>query len=173
VHSTEHKDEVIAVDADEGTLEEVSPELLPDFAVLSADTPRLQVAHWVLPAAIRVGVPIMRVNAQGVGPLAIPGEDTACALCDWRERVDALPDGDRLVDYRRNVQLPRTVNSATISTEVAVYASLAAQEVIHFLTGMAPPNTINARLVARLVNASFERRPVRRDPDCPACGTRS
>ena len=151
---------------------ELLKEISPAIAVLSADTPRLQVAHWVVPAAIRAGVPIMRVNAQGVGPLAIPGQDTACPLCDWRELVAALPDGDRLVDYQRRLKMPSTLNSATVSTEVALYASLAAQEVMHFLTGVAPLNTINARLVGRMIEASLERRPMRRDPRCPGCGPR-
>jgi hypothetical protein len=60
----EHKDEVIAVDADEGTLEEVSPELLPDFAML------VQVEYLARsgqPISAKRSSRISRMTSSGIG----------------------------------------------------------------------------------------------------------
>jgi bacteriocin biosynthesis cyclodehydratase domain-containing protein len=140
-----------------------------DVVVEMADWPPHELGRWLDAACWASGAaritgsqfpPLLRI-----GPLYVPGE-TACQQCQEAGARDGFPLYDEVVAMRR-ARLPVT---ATLGSASALIGAAVAGDVVHHLTGIAPPATLGAALIVDLRDLSVERHPVQRDPGCPRCG---
>ncbi len=99
-----------------------------------------------------------------VGPLVLPGR-SACNECLERHAAANYPLYEELstADAR---QIPP---AATLGAASGVVGSLLAMEVIHHLTGVVSPATVNASFAVDLTSLEAILEPVPADPGCAAC----
>lgn len=141
-----------------------------NLVILTADQPLWAIAEWASAACGRVGVPLLRANVQGVGPVRL-GPGTACPACEL-SHLRQSPGAEQLLRYRASDRYRSIFNSATISTEIAIQGAVAAHEAVGLLTRAWQPSAINVRLrVTPPPELSASRYPVRPSPDCVACRT--
>lgn len=141
-----------------------------DFLVETADWPPYRLSRWLDAACWPRGIP-RTVAAQfpprvRIGPTYIPGA-TGCLACQERALRRDYPLYDRLADFRAG----RPVIAATLGPASGIIGTAIAMEVLHHLTGIAPPATAGAGLTIDLRDWSVERNEVQRDPACPQCAT--
>ncbi|MGW0195118.1 ThiF family adenylyltransferase [Nonomuraea sp. NPDC003201] len=142
----------------------------PDLVILTADQPLWVIAEWAAHACNLLDLPLLRVNVRSVGPFK-NGAGTACPACELG-RLRQSPGAEAILSYRSSSSYRSAFNSATISTEIAVQASIAAHEAVGHLTGAWAPLSINASLQVTPPPALHaERRAVMPNADCSACGT--
>lgn len=140
------------------------------FAVLSADTPYLDINRWFNDACLDLDIPYSLAGSSEVhgtiGPITIPGE-TSCFECHGFDRTSLFSGPDFLVRANRRRQAP------SFAPIVSSLAALNALEVVKHLTGFAQPQLLNRQLGLDFETLSFEWIDRPRRDDCPACGTRS
>jgi molybdopterin-synthase adenylyltransferase len=140
-----------------------------DYVVELADWPPYELSRWLDAACWPAGIP--RVSAAQfpprlrLGPTYVPGT-TACLLCQEAGARQAFPLYDELVAMRR----ARPTPVPTLGPASALLGAAIAGDIVHHLTGIAPPATLGTALLVDLRDLSVERHPVERDPACPRCG---
>jgi molybdopterin-synthase adenylyltransferase len=142
------------------------------FVVETADWPPFELSRWLDAACQAQGIP--RITAAQfpprirIGPTYLPGR-TGCLECQERATRNAYPLYDRLAAHRRD----RPGTAATLAPTSGMIGAALAMEVIHHLTGIAPPATAGAAFTIDLRDWSIERAAVERDPGCPRCARRT
>lgn len=122
----------------------------------------------VAEAAGKAGIPHLLLGGSWVGPLTIPGH-TACYWCLSRE-----PKVSHLIQASHGDWLNPSTHrplGGVFSPRVAITTGVAVWEAARFLSGCDQPPTLNGVVTLDLLNytgAPFF--PVRRDPECSACG---
>ena len=100
-----------------------------------------------------------------VGPAVLPGV-TACFECLERGLRREFGLYDELVEARRRDPAPAT----TLGPASGVVGALLALEVMHLLSGLAPPATAGRALLVDMATLESRWEDIARDPECPACG---
>lgn len=137
-----------------------------DLLVLAGDQPVWLIRYWATRAAIATHVPLLVASGVRVGPFFVPGEDGACAMCEWAELLERIPRARDVV--RAAHELPRRSTGA-LSPFAAIKGGLVGLEAFNFLSGHAQPMTLGAvwemspDLHARITPVSQHQR-------CPGCG---
>lgn len=140
-----------------------------DLVVLTADHPIWRISVWTATACRMHGVPLIRGNRFGIGPLTLP-DGTACPACAWPVLVDQQPQAAELVERQRQFG---GSPGGVMSPEIGIAASLLARECLSFLTGAGEVNVINAQLNLDLDTVpTIRRRSFPRDPRCAVCGSK-
>jgi bacteriocin biosynthesis cyclodehydratase domain-containing protein len=139
------------------------------FVLACADRPPYLIARWINRACLDAGVPHVSAGqlppTVRVGPLVLPGR-TACLGCLELALREDNPLYDRLERLRAGDARPM----ATLGPASGIVGSVIATEVLHHLTGLAPPATRDAVWTMDLRTLAGERTAVVRRPDCPECG---
>ncbi|MGQ5522293.1 HesA/MoeB/ThiF family protein [Chitinimonas sp. PSY-7] len=116
-----------------------------DLMVLTADSPRWEIARWAASAAKITGTPLIRGTSQGIGPLYLPGE-SACPYCEWAWFHEKEPNAQRIAML--TAQLPRRSTGA-LSTIVSMSGALLAMQSLTYLSGVSLPETIDHQLMIK------------------------
>ena len=134
-----------------------------------ADRPPYVIARWINRACLDAGIAHISAGQLPptirVGPLVEPGT-TACLGCLELALREENPLYDRLERLRARDARPM----ATLGPASGIVGSMIATEVLHHLTGLAPPATRDAVWTMDLRTLASERRAIVRRPDCPECG---
>ncbi len=143
-----------------------------DVVVHTADWPPHHIERWAAEVWFPRGVPIMSMSQVAplvrVGPFYVPGV-TGCYGCQELRHRREFAHFDALVEYRQGQPSP----ASSFGPGCALVGSLVAADVVHHLTGLAPPATTGRALVVDLRTFQTDRRPeVLADPDCETCGRR-
>jgi molybdopterin-synthase adenylyltransferase len=143
-----------------------------DFVVETADWPPYELSRWLDAACWPRGVPRI-VAAQfpprvRIGPTYVPGR-TGCLTCQEREIQREYPLYERLQAFRA----ARHEVAPTLGPASGIIGTTIAMEVVHHLTGIAPPATTGVGLTLDLRDWSLERESVPSAPDCERCGSQS
>jgi molybdopterin/thiamine biosynthesis adenylyltransferase len=140
-----------------------------DFLVETADWPPYQLSRWLDGACWSRRIPRI-VAAQfpprvRIGPTYVHGR-TGCLECQERATRRDYPLYDELVEFRSR----RPVVAATLGPASGIIGATIAMEVVHHLTGIAPPATLGVGLTIDLRDWAIEREHVPRLADCHRCG---
>jgi len=139
------------------------------FVVDTADSPPYAISRWLDAACVRAGTP--RISAGQfpprvrIGPTYVPGR-TGCLECQERAARRAYPLYDELADLRR----AEPAVAATLGPASGLVGSIIGMEILHHLTGLAPPATLGAGVTIDLRDLSLEWETVAHDSGCPRCG---
>ncbi len=140
-----------------------------DLVVDAADWPAHEIERWCNSACFKASIPYIAMShfppIARVGPLYVPGV-TGCFACQEAEYRRDYPHYDIAIEQRRARPLP----AATLGPACGLTGGLVATEVMHFLTGIAPPRTLGAGYTLDLRSYELERYEVVADPACPVCG---
>lgn len=136
-----------------------------DLIILTADTPPWKIAKWTAQAALRTGVPMLRGNSLGIGPLMLP-KKTACPMCAWPRLLREIPNADKILKLQSKFE---THMAAAIGPEIAISGALIAQETIAFISGATQVRTFNAQLCVDMNNPSIKTVSFLREDSCPVC----
>jgi bacteriocin biosynthesis cyclodehydratase domain-containing protein len=141
-----------------------------DFVVCTADWPAHHIGRWVNEACLDWDVPHISAGQfpprVRVGPTFVPGR-TACLACEEVAIRRDFPLYDELVEQRRRA----APVAATLGAASGLIGSLLAMEVIHWITGIAPPATLGRGLVFDLRDFSSSWEVVTPEAACPlGCG---
>lgn len=141
-----------------------------DFVVDAADRPAHEIERWVNAACFREGVPYLMMSQfpplARLGPTYVPGL-TGCYACQesaWRVRY---PLFDELAEHRRRQPSP----AAAFGPACGFIGSQVAMDVVHHLSGVAPPATLGTALTVDLRTMEIERTRVEPLPGCRVCGS--
>jgi bacteriocin biosynthesis cyclodehydratase domain-containing protein len=136
--------------------------------VLCADEPEHSIQEWTNEAALRTGTAWFM--SFYTGPMTVVGsflpQQTGCYTCMWRRESarEVYADATPLIGPRPN---------AVIAASANVSGHLCSLEVLYFLAGL--PQQVPGRIFHHNF-ANWDHHyfvEVSRDPECPACGTRS
>lgn len=116
----------------------------PDLVVLTADQPVTYIVEWAAEACAKLGVPLLRVNAAGIGPLYVD-KGTSCPACETTE-ASLTEAGRAFLAYRHGPTWKSSFQSATISTEISLRGTLAAHEALGLLSGAWDAQSRNHKL---------------------------
>jgi bacteriocin biosynthesis cyclodehydratase domain-containing protein len=140
-----------------------------DFLIDAADWPAHEVERWANSACFAAGIPYITMShfppVARVGPLFVPGE-TGCFACQETAYRREYPLFDVAVEQRRAQPSP----AATLGPACGLIGSQVGLEVMHHLTGLAPPSTLGVAHIYDLRTMEVKREPVVREPGCPVCG---
>lgn len=137
-----------------------------DLVILTADKPTWKISVWGARASLLSGVPLLRGNRLGIGPLTIPGE-TACPACDWPRLTDEIPNAEEIIESYHNWKLP---DGAALSTTIGLQGTLLAHEALAYLTGAGVVSSRDAQIKTDLDSPTKVTTAVfPRDPRCPVC----
>jgi len=139
-----------------------------DVVVGAADWPAYEIETWCNAACFEAGIPHIGM-AQfppkvKVGPFYIPGK-SGCYECQkiaWRRDY---PLFDAAVEQLRRKPSP----AATLGPTSGLIGAQVGMDILHFLTGLIEPGSINAACVYDMRTMEVERVPVIAEPDCPQC----
>jgi bacteriocin biosynthesis cyclodehydratase domain-containing protein len=139
-----------------------------DLVVDAADWPAHEIEAWCNAACFELGIPYV-VMAQlppkvRVGPFYVPGL-TGCHECQqivWRRDY---PLFDAVVERQKSQPSP----AATLGPTSGLIAAQVGMDVMHFLTGLAPPASLNAACMYDLRTMEVERFPIAPEAQCPVC----
>ncbi len=137
-----------------------------DFVVGTADWPAHEIDRWIDDACHNRGVPHIGAGQFPplirVGPTIIPGE-TPCHECIELQLRDGFAHYDELVQVRQATSSA----AATLAPASAVIGGLIAMEVLHHLTGLAPPASSGRALIFDLRTFETRWEPVTYHRRCP------
>jgi bacteriocin biosynthesis cyclodehydratase domain-containing protein len=140
-----------------------------DFLIDAADWPAHDVERWANSACFAAGIPYITMShfppVARVGPLYVPGE-TGCFACQETAYRRQYPMFDIAVEQRRAQPSP----AATLGPACGLIGSQVGMEVMHHLTGLAPPSTLGVAHIYDLRTMEVQREPVVPEPGCPVCG---
>ena len=142
-----------------------------DIVIDAIDWPAFEVERWCNQACFEAGIPYITMShfppVARVGPLYVPGV-TGCYECQgiaWRREYPLM---DAAIDAQRAKPSP----AATIGPACGLIGGQIGMEVMHLLTGLAPPSTRGVEHIYDLRTMEVERNAVVPEPDCPVCGHR-
>ena len=144
------------------------------LAVVCRDNPEVAIYRSVNRAALREGVPWLRVSLEGfeaqLGPAVIPYE-TACYTCyelrtkaNWSYYEENLAFEEHLLSERPKADY------GCLAPASGFLGNLAALESLKILTGFAPPMTCGRLLTFNISTFDAHLHEVLKLPRCPSCG---
>jgi hypothetical protein len=143
--------------------------LEPDRSLLigCADKPYWLIRQWLAQAACALGVPEIQAASGRVGPFHVPGR-TSCIMCYFatqRERQPALAASALMSDGL----LSGHAANGKLAMLAGIASGMMAHEGFRYLSGFAPPQTLDRVLV---VNRDFTSHyePLAPSLACPVCG---
>ncbi|GGM81817.1 thiamine/molybdopterin biosynthesis protein [Longimycelium tulufanense] len=141
-----------------------------DFVVEAADTPVGDLSRWLDAACRSHHVPHIMMSQfppmVRIGPTFVP-ESTPCFDCYEQPSREEFPLYQELMSYRRR----RGPVGAATGPVCGFVGSLVANEVMHYLAGLADPATLGRAVTVdtRTFEVSVEK--VVPSPGCPRCAT--
>jgi molybdopterin-synthase adenylyltransferase len=139
-----------------------------DFVVEAADWPPYMLSRWVNSCCAEAGIPHIGASQFPplirVGPTVLPGSP-GCHECMEAAGRRSDPLFDELAAWRQRAD----TLSATFAPACALIGGVLSGDVIHHLTGLAPPATLQTSVVIDIRTLELRRVPVEPVPDCPVC----
>jgi bacteriocin biosynthesis cyclodehydratase domain-containing protein len=140
-----------------------------DVVIDAADWPAHDIERWCNAACFAAGIPYITMShfppIARVGPLYVPGR-TGCFICQEAAYRRQYPLFDVAVEQRRAKASP----AATLGPACGMIGGQVGLDVMHLLTGLAPPSTLGVAHISDLRTMEVEREPVVAEPGCPVCG---
>jgi molybdopterin-synthase adenylyltransferase len=142
-----------------------------DFVVEAADWPPYRLSRWINACCAEAGVahigasqfpPLVRV-----GPTFVPGA-RGCLACLEQSARASDPLFDELAAWRQQAD----TLAATFAPACSLIGGILSSDVIHHLTGLAEPATLQASVVIDIRTLELQRTPVQPVEECPVCGDR-
>ena len=139
-----------------------------DFVVEAADWPPYELSRWINSCCADAGVahigasqfpPLVRV-----GPTIVPGR-AGCLTCLEETARARDPLFDELAAWRQGAD----TLAATFAPACSLIGAVISSDVIHHLTGLAEPATLQASLVIDIRTLERRQIPVEPVPGCPVC----
>jgi bacteriocin biosynthesis cyclodehydratase domain-containing protein len=139
-----------------------------DFVVEAADWPPYRLSRWINSCCAEAGVPHIGASQfpplVRVGPTFVPGR-AGCLACVEESARRSDPLFDELADWRQHAD----TLAATFAPACSLIGGVLSSDVIHHLTGLAQPATLQASLVIDIRTLEQRRIPVEPLPGCPVC----
>jgi molybdopterin-synthase adenylyltransferase len=139
-----------------------------DVVVDTADWPAYEIESWCNAACFEAGVPHIGMAQVPpkvrIGPLYVPGL-TGCHECQkisWRR---AFPLFDLAVSQRKG----QPYTAATLGPSSGLIGAQIGMDVLHFLTGLVEPASLNTACMYDLRTMAVERESVIAEPSCHVC----
>ena len=140
-----------------------------DFVVEAADWPPYRLSRWINACCADAGVPHIGASQFPpmirVGPTFVPGQ-RGCLGCLETEARERDPLFDELAAWRQRAD----TLSATFAPACSLIGGILSSDVIHHLTGLAQPATLQASVVIDIRTLELRRIPVEPVAGCPICG---
>ncbi|HEX6204983.1 MAG TPA: ThiF family adenylyltransferase [Solirubrobacterales bacterium] len=135
----------------------------------AVDWPAHYIEHWVNEACFDLGIPYISMshsppNAR-VGPFYLPGS-TGCYACQEIAYKRQYPLYDLMVEQIAASPSP----GAVVGPACAHIGGHVSLDLMHYLTGIAPPSTLGIAYIYDLRTMSYRQEPIHQEPDCPVCG---
>lgn len=139
-----------------------------DFVVEAADWPPYRLSRWINSCCVEAGVPHIGASQfpplVRVGPTFEPGR-RGCLNCLEESARSRDPLFDELADWRQRAG----ALAATFAPACSLIGGILSSDVIHHLTGLAEPATLQASLVIDIRTLEVRRIPVEPVADCAVC----
>jgi molybdopterin-synthase adenylyltransferase len=139
-----------------------------DFVIEAADWPPYRLSRWINTCCAEAGVPHIGASQFPplirVGPTFVPGV-RGCRSCVEEGARASDPLFDELAAWRQQAD---TV-AATFAPACSLIGGVLSSDVIHHLTGLAQPATLQASVVIDIRTLELRRIPVEPVPGCPVC----
>jgi molybdopterin-synthase adenylyltransferase len=139
-----------------------------DFVVEAADWPPYMLSRWVNAACAEAGIPHVAASQfpplVRVGPTIVPGRP-GCHECMEEAGRRSDPLFDELAAWRQQAD----TLSATFAPACALIGGILSSDVIHHLTGLAQPATLQESVVIDIRSLGIRRVPLEPVPGCPVC----
>jgi molybdopterin-synthase adenylyltransferase len=139
-----------------------------DFVVEAADWPPYRLSRWINACCAEACVPHIGAGQFPplirVGPTFVPGQ-RGCLGCLEAEARERDPLFDELAAWRQRAD---TV-CATFAPACSLIGGILSSDVIHHITGLAQPATLQASVVIDIRTLELSRRPVEAAAGCPIC----
>jgi bacteriocin biosynthesis cyclodehydratase domain-containing protein len=150
--------------------QEISSIISGCTVVLDAvDWPAHYIEHWVNRACFAAGIPFISMSHSPpkarVGPFYVPGR-TGCYSCQEVGYKRTFPLFDLMVEQLGATPSP----SSVVGPACAHIGAHVALDLMHFLTGIAPPSTLGSAYIYDLRTMDRERKAVVKEPGCEVCG---
>ncbi len=141
-----------------------------DLVIDAADWPASDIEHWINSACFAARIPFIAMShfppIARVGPLYVPGV-TGCFACQEAGYRRTYPLFDVAIEQQRGKESP----AATLGPACGLIGGQIGLDVLHLLTGLAPPSTLGVGQIIDLRTMEVEHEPVVPEPDCPVCGS--
>jgi len=155
-----------------GSVTEIEAVIADAHMVIDAiDWPAHDIERWCNEACFNLRIPYITMGhfppIARVGPLYVPGQ-TGCYVCqeiEWREKH---PDFDAITDALR----AKTSPAGNLGPACGFIGGLVGMEVMHHLTGLAPPSLLGRSTIYDLRTMEANQTPVPHNPSCPICSSR-
>jgi bacteriocin biosynthesis cyclodehydratase domain-containing protein len=141
-----------------------------DVVVDTADWPAFEIESWCNAACFEAGIPHIGMAqippTVRIGPLYVPGV-TGCHECQriaWRR---AYPLFDIAIEQRKG----KPYTAATLGPASGLIGAQIGMDILHFITGLAKPASLNTACLYDLRTMEVRRELVVREPDCPVCSS--
>lgn len=142
-----------------------------DVVVDTADWPAFEIESWCNSACFEAGIPHIGMAqippTVRVGPFYVPGI-TGCHECQriaWRREY---PLFDVAIEQRKG----KPYTAATLGPASGFIGAQIGMDVLHFITGLAEPASLNTACLYDLRTMKVRREQVAREPNCPVCSSR-
>jgi molybdopterin-synthase adenylyltransferase len=139
-----------------------------DFVVEAADWPPYRLSRWISACCADAGVPHIGASQFPplirVGPTFVPGQ-RGCLGCLEAEARRRDPLFDELAAWRQRAD----TLSATFAPACSLIGGILSSDVIHHITGLAQPATLQASVVIDIRTLELRRIPVEPVEACPTC----
>jgi bacteriocin biosynthesis cyclodehydratase domain-containing protein len=139
-----------------------------DVVIDAADWPAHEIERWCNAACFAAGIPYITMShfppIARVGPLYVPGQ-TGCFICQEIGYRREYPLFDEVIEQRRALPSP----AATLGPACGLIGGQVGMEVVHLLTGLAPPSTQGVAHIYDLRTMEVKREEVVPEPECPVC----
>ncbi len=140
-----------------------------DVVIDAADWPAHEIERWCNSACFEAGIPYITMShfppIARVGPLYVPGR-TGCFACQEIAYRREYPLFDEVIEQRRALPSP----AATLGPACGLIGGQVGMEIVHLLTGLAPPATLGVAHIYDLRTMEVRREAVVAEPECPVCG---
>jgi len=139
-----------------------------DVVIDAADWPAHEIERWCNSACFEAGIPYITMShfppIARVGPLYVPGQ-TGCFICQEIAYRREYPLFDEVIEQRRALPSP----AATLGPACGLIGGQVGMEIVHLLTGLAPPATQGVAHIYDLRTMDVRREEVVPEPECPVC----
>ncbi|MEA2420067.1 MAG: sulfur-carrier protein adenylyltransferase/sulfurtransferase [Thermoleophilaceae bacterium] len=139
-----------------------------DFVIEAADWPPYRLSRWINACCAEAGVPHVGASQfpplVRVGPTLVPGM-RGCLWCLEQSARANDPLFDELADWRQHAD----TLAATFAPACSLIGGVLSSDVIHHLTGLAEPATLQAAVVIDIRTLELRRIPVEPVAGCPVC----
>jgi len=139
-----------------------------DMVIDACDWPAHDIERWINSACFKAEVPFVAMShfppIARVGPMYVPGL-TGCFNCQEMSYRRTFP----LFDVAMEQQRGRSSPAATLGPACSMIGGQVGLDVMHHLTGLAPPSTLGVGHIYDLRTMEIEHEPVPPEPECPVC----